>query len=156
MARKKKQGLDVERSAATQSLVNLLSNTSPDETITFGEMQRVTNLDIRGNSRYLLDSARRILQNQYNMVFGSIRGVGVSRLRSDQLVEVGRRNVKKISRTARRGGKAMDTANRAELSKEQRFAHDATRGVLASLERIDRDLSRQVPVSNRDPVVVVP
>lgn len=143
-----------DQSTATAMLVELLATTPDGQLLTYAEMARATNRDIAGKDRHVLTSARRIAQRDYGAVFSPVVREGLRRLMPGEFAAEGRRKVALISRAARRAGKSLDAAPRERMTADERLEHDATRGVVAAIERIGRERPKAM-VASRDPVVKV-
>lgn len=142
-----------ERSSATNALVQLLAECGEGDTVSFETMRRVTNRDVQGRDRHILDAARRIALGTHRASFCAVTRVGLRRMLASELAHEGQRHIVRISRSAKRAGRLLDSGDLAKLTSDQRLQHSATRGVLAALEN-----SAQRPVvpsqtGSRDPVV---
>lgn len=146
-----------ERSAATDTLVELLATCPEGETVTWAEMQRATNRDVTGADRYLVTSARRVAHHQHGAVFGTIIRVGLRRLWPAEHTKEGRRRVKLIGKAARRGKKVMQAADLRRMTKDEMLTHSAVAGVLQAIDHSTRSgPMRSVKRANSDPVAAIP
>lgn len=145
------------RGAATAALVQLLLACPEGETVTYAEMARATNRDVQGRDRHLLETALKAARRDGRAVFCAVVRVGQQRMRPEEVHLDGARRLKRISGAARRGGQVLDTVAPERLTPEQRVAHAATRGVLASIEASGKAGSASHPSgrANRDPQVRV-
>jgi len=144
------------RSATTEKLIDLLIGCPEGEMVTFAEMMRVTNRDIQHKDRHLLTTALNSVRKESAALFSAVYRVGVQRLRPEEVMVDGRRRVKRIVRAAHRGSTIMDAVDPARLNPDQRLAHAATRGVLASIEASGK-VAKAIPSGSagRDPVVAL-
>lgn len=146
-----------ERSAAVDALVEMMLGCEVGSVVSWAQMKLVTNRDITGDERHLVSSARRIVITQHRIAFGTIRGVGLQRLKPGEHALEGRRRVKLIGKAARRGKKVMQSADIAQLTKDQVLTHSAVSGVLQAIDHSSRQrLPKTEQRGNSDPVVVIP
>lgn len=103
--------------------------------ITFEQLETATGRDIRGKDRYILTSARRILEHEA-LVFVSITGRGVARA-SDAEVATLSTNVpiEKTRRIARTAKKRQRNVNIQNLTDEQRAAFWIGSAVLGAINQ---------------------
>ena len=143
------------RSAATETLAAMLVGCAEGATVTYEDMRRATNRDVQRADRHLLAQARRIALKA-GAAFSPVVRVGLQRLEPAQFALEGGRIVKRLGRTAKRGGKLLDAANLASLSPDDQLRHAAVCGVLAAVESSAAvPPSAPGPQGSRDPVVRV-
>lgn len=73
-----------DRKYETTVIVDRLTKTVIGDTVSFAELSKLTGMPICSTSS-VFTSARRIVMNEYSMVFESIRTVGVKRLNDEEL-----------------------------------------------------------------------
>ena len=105
-----------ENAAAIGRLEAMLSELSIGQTIEYGELSKTAKHDVRNGSRWLLTKAVDNAEKSLGCAFESVRGVGIRRLQSDEIPDVGLAALRRIRSTARRGKKRIDRANSNSLS----------------------------------------
>lgn len=144
-----------ERHAATEALTQLLAACAEGDVVSYEDMCRVTNRDLRGSDRHLVAAARKAAMQEHGAVFGTVIRVGLRRLRPQELIQEGGRQIKRIGRAAKRGGRTLDTCDIKRLSSDERLQHAATRGILAAIENSAQRPTAQPAQRSRDPIVKV-
>ena len=142
-----------QRHAATEALLKLLLACPEGETVSFEDMCRVTNRDIRGSDRHLLATARNTALREHGVAFGTVIRKGLRRMQPQELLQEGGRQIKRIARAAKRGGRTLDTCDVARLTPDERLQHAATRGILAAIENSAERPKAPAVQGSRDPLV---
>jgi hypothetical protein len=100
---------------------------------TYGEMSDLTGRQINGRDRYVLISARRVLEAK-KIYFAVDRGIGLTRATTSQVAILSTSHpitkMRRIERVARRRQAHVNTQ---ELTDEDRLAFDIGRSVLAAI-----------------------
>lgn len=138
-----------ERSPDTQALVDWirLQKPEPGKHFTYPEMTEVIGRDIQAN-RHILNSARRILEHEDDIVFGPLRGIGIIVLEDDEFSKLGSDQRRKIGRIGRRTFSKMNhVKNYAALSQDGRNSLDAERSFHAMVAEasLDRKMKKLLP-----------
>jgi hypothetical protein len=89
-------------SAEVRRLADRFAEVSPGETITHKQMSSVVGRDVL-SARNLITQARKLAMAESNIVFDSVRTVGIRRLRADEIPHVGEKHQRRIRRTADAG-----------------------------------------------------
>ena len=97
----------IEISQDTRVLAARLSKVEPEQTVKYESLSVLIGRDVRGRSRYVLSSARRMVEREHGIVFGAVMGVGLKRLLPEQIPAVGESAIKSISRKAGRASRTM-------------------------------------------------
>lgn len=122
-----------EAAIDTRLLVALLNKAEFGQLITYSEMSTALSRQIEGADSYL-QSALRMVQRDYDIVFDVVRGVGYKRLTDSEIVALGSRMPQRIRRIARRTVRTLSKARDDKLSNAeiiQRNAATSMAGVLA-------------------------
>lgn len=142
------------RSAAVDTLTNMLINCAEGSVVTYEDMSRATNRDIQKRDRHLLVTALNAANSEYNAVFSTISRIGMQRLKPEEVMLSGKRRIKKITKAAKRGAKEMDTVSLERLTPDQRLSHVAIRGVFAGIQTASKSTPKPTSsAANTDPVV---
>ncbi|GAN90997.1 hypothetical protein Gbfr_022_041 [Gluconobacter frateurii M-2] len=150
------QKKSMDRSMVSELLVEALREAEVGEIVTYADLKNLTNYDVQSAHRHLLDRARRVLLRESGYVFSTVINIGLKRASAPELTHIGVSHMKKAGRSARRGGKVMDTVDRKQLTADQALEHDATRGVLAAIATVSQ--TKKSPPArepSRDPQVRV-
>ena len=92
--------------------------------VTYAALSEIAGRDVQRAGRGPLDTARRILQREDNIVFGVVRGEGLKRLSDPEIVKAGHASVAATRRTARRGIRKLACADYANLDNGDRISHN--------------------------------
>jgi hypothetical protein len=93
----------------------------------YEEMTAILGRDIQGDARSVLESARRIMEREYNIVFGVIRNVGLKHLTDDEAINTGQGTIDHNRRMSRRAAKRIaslkspETVSQAAQTKQFTF-----------------------------------
>ncbi len=99
-------------SEETIALIKVLAGVNQD--ISYADLSRATGYKTPSPA---LASARRHLESQANVVFETVRGIGLRRASDDEKVKSTARHLRSISRTSRRGKKRLAAVEHFELLK---------------------------------------
>jgi hypothetical protein len=129
--------LDFRPSVETQILHDTLKPTTIGECITYAKLNDAIgakDANVQGKHGGHLRSARRALERQ-GIVFGVLRGVGLRRLDSPQIIRTGQKDIDGIRRRARRSARriAKGVGDFDQLSQADKVAHNTTISVLGAL-----------------------
>lgn len=94
------------QSLETQTLVKLLSDETHDDTFTYDEISKAIGGDIADHPGSLA-SARRVVQREKQIVFETVRGVGIKRASDSDIVNGRAKDLAGIRGIARRGLKKI-------------------------------------------------
>jgi hypothetical protein len=114
-----------------QKLVDFLASR---ERASYSEMSAHVGRHLDGRDRYVLTSARRILESQHNTIFTTERGVGIVRASNGQVANLSTSHpISKISRLTKRARKRQAQVNIQGLSADERLAFAVGRVVLGAI-----------------------
>lgn len=94
------------QSLETQKLIKLLSDESHDDTFTYNELSDAAGTDVRRH-RGCLETARKSLLRDKQIVFEAIPGVGLKRADDAMIVDARTSDMSRIRNVARRGLKKL-------------------------------------------------
>lgn len=146
--------LIMERSYVTDLLVTALLEASVGQIVQYKDLQQLVNHDVQGRHRYLLERARHICMRDHKRAFTTVMNVGLQRTAAEDLVKLGKGQIKRVRNAAKKGAVIMDTVQRTDLTERQALEHDATRGILAAIQTASKPRkSNQTSRANADPQV---
>jgi hypothetical protein len=114
-------------SADTRALVDVGNLIAVGSVWHYDEMTAILGRDIQGDARSVLESARRILEREYNIVFGVVRDVGLKHLTDEEAINTGQETVEHNRRMARKAAKRIaslkspETVSQAAQTKQFTF-----------------------------------
>lgn len=117
----------------TQTLLKYLETIPVGEIVSYEVLGNLIGCDVQSD-RGSLESARRLLVRDNQIVFGVVRGVGLKRLNPSEVVEQEGETVTKIRRATKRSLKRLASADFDSLSKPDQNKHrlvSATLGAIA-------------------------
>jgi hypothetical protein len=127
------------RSFDVQQLVERLTKLTIGETATYAELAEIVGGEQDADVfRSQLQSARRIIQRENQIVTAVIRGEGITRLDNLGIVKTGASSIGKIRRESMRGIKRLACADYEQLTQAERAKHDAAASHLAVLGEFSR------------------
>lgn len=144
-----------EISADVEKLVAYLADR---QHASYNEMSRHVGREIKGRDRYVLASARKILERSKGIIFGCERGVGLVRATNGQIATLS--TTHPIKRMRKMTGVAQKRQARVDiqsLSAEDRLTFDVGRSVMAALRNnMSKGLQSQLAreIQKRDGGVV--
>jgi hypothetical protein len=123
-----------ERTHATQMLIQRLLAAKEGETLTYTVLSLVNGIDVQKQpGRGYLATARKVLRDEYNIVFVTLRTIGLKRGIPAEVAALGRPALTHIGRTTRQTLKTLSHARVEELDNEQRVGFHATTSCLGVL-----------------------
>jgi hypothetical protein len=123
-----------ETCAGSQRLIKRLAEVPEGETISYKELTGIAGKDVKGEGRYMLETARRALRREQNMEFGAVRGEGVKRLTDSDVAELGPASVSKVRRSAKLQCRRLSCVRDFNaLSQEQRVTRNTSMTVLHAM-----------------------
>jgi predicted transcriptional regulator len=111
----------------------LVDHLAARQTVSYAEMSQITGREITGRDRYVLVSARRILENR-GVIFAVQRGVGLTRANNGQVANLSTTHaISKIRRVTKRAKKREQHVNVQQLSADERLAFYVGRTVINAI-----------------------
>lgn len=128
-----------ELSADTSLLVERLRKVEVGETIDYQTLTNVIDRDVRDEASGNFRSALHIVQRDYQIVFGTIRGVGVKRLGDSEKVACADNSIRKIHREAKRGrDKLLCVTDTDKLSNADRIKFNTGIAAFGALHEVTK------------------
>lgn len=121
-----------EVSADTRFLHQALDKLEVGAVIEYGALSALIGRDVQGPARYHLISAMRML-SKAGKEFGAVRGVGVKRLSSAEVVTVAETHIDRSRQAAKRGMRRLSNADYESLDNAARLRHNTTASVLGAM-----------------------
>ena len=136
----------------TKLIVELLEQSVMGEQIAYTMISELIGEDIH-KRRYLLETAKRVVQRESSIVFDTIRGVGIVRVTEGGKGNVVDKGFTKIRRATRRTIRVLDTVDTAVLQRDELSRHMQQRSVAGLLEthtKAPRKAESKPKVGNKD------
>lgn len=128
-----------ELSADSISLVNHLRTLQPGQQCSYSELTVLIRRNVQKEARGCLETARRILQREEQIVFAPIRGVGLKRLTDGEITKTGTETLQRINRASRRGvHKLTCVKDFNQLTNEEKVRHNAALSVLGVFYEVSK------------------
>lgn len=125
-----------EMSLDTRTLVAMLRAVPVGDVLTYAAMSEATGRDIANRHRYLLQSAINVCLRA-GAVFAAVSGVGMKRLKDEDIVSVGVATITHVRRAAKRGViKLGAVQNFAAMPAERQIEHNAAMSILGVIAHV--------------------
>jgi hypothetical protein len=111
-----------ETSEDTIAIAAILSETPIGGVVTYERLNKVIGKDSQEH-RYLISTARMIVQNAERKVFAAVKGVGYQRLNDSEKIKSGFAHLKKARGSARRAAKDSFSTEYETLSSGDKLRH---------------------------------
>lgn len=139
-----------ELSVDTQVLMRALREVAVGETIAYADLSKLISRDVQGRARGLLNTARRRLELDEQMVFAPVIGEGLKREDDMGILAMGQRDIQHIRSTARKVTRRCALVDYDKLPAEAKRTHNvvlAQAGVLAYMTKapVVKQLEKRVP-----------
>jgi hypothetical protein len=129
----KRQTITTEAAEDTQFLCRMLRDVPIGGEVTHQAMSEAIGRDVQGNARYVVSSARRILERE-GIVFGALAGVGLRRLDDVGKIGVSDDGLSRIRRMAKHRRRVLDTVTAYdELAPEAQAKLNMARSVFGAI-----------------------
>ena len=121
-----------------QLLIEHLRRVDIGATVTYAQLREVISTGVQaGRGKSALETARRKLRDDHNMVFDAVRSVGLRRLSDAETVEAGASYLGKVKRAARRGARVITAIKDFErLPDDVKIRHNAAMSALGAIEAV--------------------
>lgn len=146
-----------EQAVDTRLLVGMLSKAAIGQEFTYEALGTELGRKVTGSTGALL-SARKIVQRDFDIVFGTLHGAGIKHLSDSEIVAIGDKLTGKVRRAARRTIATVSKARDEVLSKDEithrnatvsmagALVHMSTKSNMAKLETAVRVNSGELPI----------
>lgn len=122
-----------EASVDTRALVEVMRQVKPGEMISYGQLNDACGRDVQ-DRRHITDSARRILERDYSMVFRCIKNEGFIRLTNEKIVDVATTDRReKMRRQAGKAIKELACVAYEELLQPKQIEHNTNMALFGSM-----------------------
>jgi hypothetical protein len=141
-------------SKETADLIKHLRTVEIGNTATYADLSTIAYGDVQKRCRANLDSARRILQHEEQMLFGTITGVGLKRLSDLEVSQEGKAGIKKVRRVIKRTVKRLACVSDFDnLPNEAKVDHNSSLSILGAIDLFSKKdsinkISNQVKTAN--------
>lgn len=108
-----------ENLALIEKLKATLRNLPMGETLGYPAINKIVGFNIQTNRRHLLIRAIEAVEKELGCCFETVRDIGIQRLTSESIPDVGLAAVRRARRAARRGKKRLDRVNVNSLEPSQ-------------------------------------
>ena len=126
-----------EMSIDTRLLHDRLKAANVGDVVGYEEMDRILGRDVRGDAYGSLHSARRRLQKNDQIVFGTVHKVGLKRLNDVEIVASAEAEIDGLRRRARRAGERVTCVqNFAGMPAESQIKHNASLSLFGAVSAI--------------------
>ena len=123
-----------EMSKETSDLINLLEQVEVGQIITYEVMSAAVFCDVRKRCAANLGTARKYLEKEKRILFGTIRNVGLKRATDSEVVMETENGLSKIRRAARRSArKTVCVQDFGSLSEEMKSRHNAALSIFGAI-----------------------
>lgn len=133
----------------SMTLVDVLQDIAPGETCSYAALTTSIGRNVQSEARSCLATARRLLQREQQMVFASVRGVGLKRLTDGEITTIGPQTLQKINRASRRGIHKLTCVQRfADLTNDEKIRHNTALSILGVFHEVSKTKSvKQIEVA---------
>ena len=118
----------------TQTLVGILEKAAVGDVVPYHTLTEAIRKDVTTEARGSMDSARRVLMRDKQIVFDCIRGVGLKRLSDCEITETSATFIKQARRKATKGLNTLGCADYQNLNQEQRNQHNVGAAILGVMK----------------------
>jgi hypothetical protein len=128
-----------EISVDARLLYERLKQVGVGETIRYEELDAVVDRDVRNGAHGVMTTARRRAQNIDQIVFGTIRGVGLKRLNDAEIVDTGQSQIDAVRRRARRAFTILTCVSDFDaLPAESKVKHNTYASMFSVLSNVTK------------------
>lgn len=142
----------------TERALRVLGSVPQGHTILYSEITSALGLDAQTEGRHYVDSARRILLRERDMVFDPIIGEGLKRLTNKEIASRGKFSLRRINRMAKRESRKADCLDSAspDLTNEDKLKHAAHSVMLGFLITKSSHIERETVEKNMNRTGIPP
>lgn len=110
-------------SVDAQALAKRLASAQPGQLFTWEELNQVLpGRSLSGKDRYVLNTAKRLVQRENKIVFASVHGEGIRRMTDEEIADLRHSTVRRVRNIARRDARKMTCADYEKLTNEKRIS----------------------------------
>lgn len=123
-------------SVDTQMAIKRMEKMAVGETVTDADLRIAVAGDPCGAKRYCIDTARRTLLREKQMVFERVRNTGWMRMSDSKIVEFASADISRSRRIAKRGLIKLGCAQYDKLSRDEKISFNTHASVFAAIQHI--------------------
>ena len=122
-----------EVAVETRLIYEKLQTVQVGDVVTYAELSDMCGRVVDGDARGLLETARKWCMRDHQMVFSSVRGVGLVRLSDTQIVNGADQDIGRVRRQAQRGMAKLACASYEHLPEDMKPEFNAKAAILGTL-----------------------
>lgn len=127
-------------SADAVKLAEMLAKTEVNQIVQYAKMSEIIGRDVLQN-RSLMQTAKAIVQRENRYVFAAVRNVGLKRLQSEDIVDLGDNARARIRRVASTTTKKLKCVQYDAMPKEKQVKHNTTLSMLGVIAELGSEKS---------------
>ena len=127
----------------TKQLVDYLKCIPVGTKITYNDISTIIGYDVQRAHRHVLTSARKILEREYSIVFGTIIKYGLKRLEDIEIVHTGNEGIRKIRKTSRRYARRVVCIDYDTLPQDSKREHNIVLSILGTMHHMTSTKQRK-------------
>lgn len=120
-------------SAETVALIRRMAEMNIGDTITYADMNKIISGNVQGKQRHCIETARKHLMNDKQMVFETIPKIGVIRVSDSKIVSNSSGSINRIGRSAKRAMAKLACADYNKLDQGEKMKHNTNAAMLGTL-----------------------
>lgn len=146
-----------ERAKIIELLAQALANIPMGATLPYGVFKSIASGFHNSVSDYwLLSVAREKVEKDLGCAFETVRGVGIKRLTSDEIPNIGLSSIRRIRRTANRGKKRINRVNQNSLTASEQRRVVGMSAMLGAIALIADGRKAAAVATVADPTTPIP
>lgn len=120
-------------------LADRLRKLATGEKCSYAELTVLIRRNVQTDARGCLDTARRILQREEQIIFAPIRGEGLKRLSDGEITHIGTETLQRINRASKRGVHKLTCVKDFNvLTNEEKVRHNAALSILGVFYEVSK------------------
>jgi len=145
-----------QQSSDTKIIESVLAEASVGDVVTYEQLSKAIGRDVREFAVGSINSARKTLQAEKQIVFECETKVGYRRLSGGEIIQASERDRKKVQRAANKAVNKLTCVDYDKLTPEQQRSHNVASAQLgaiamlstkASTHRIEKQISNGKPLA---------
>lgn len=126
-------------SVDAQILAKHLASVPEGVLVKYETLNELIKADVQNGARNILQTARRVVQREENIVFECVKNEGIKRLHPAEIISTGKATIVKIRKTAKRGASKLACADFDRLTKEEKSEFLASTSILGAIHVCAKD-----------------
>jgi hypothetical protein len=119
-------------------LSEVLAKVHVGDIVTYDILSKSIGRDVRTIARGILDTARKKVLNDRQIVFGTVRGAGLRRLTDEETVDTGEQTLASVRGATRRGMRRITAVDFDSLPNEKKILHNVYASLFGTLSHFSR------------------